>query len=360
MPAQTKNYQCPACTGPLHFDAATGRLACEYCGSSFDVAELERREAEKNGSAAHAGAGAWDTSGMAGDWQADGLRAYLCPSCGAELLCDETTAATSCPYCGNPMVLTDRLEGVLRPDYILPFRVDKAAAVQALKAYYKGKPLLPKAFTAENHMEEIKGVYVPFWLFDGTAEADARFHATRTFLRSDGKYEITTTQHFEVHRAGTIPFQRVPVDASSKMPDDYMDSIEPFDYAALEPFAMGYLPGYLADKYDRSVADCAGRVEERIRNSAIEALQETVHGYDLCVPEYAQVEMHRGQVRYALFPVWLLSTRWKGQSFLFAMNGQTGKLVGDLPISWRRLCAWFAGIALPLAAVLAAALFGFG
>lgn len=369
MPTQVKNYQCPACTGPLHFDAATGKLACDYCGSSYEIAEIEAmyaqqeqkteqaEQATQTGQKEEAKTDAWDTFGMAGEWHADSMRAYTCPSCGAELICDANTAATSCPYCGNPTVVPGRLEGMLKPDYIIPFKVDKKAAVEALKKHYKGKRLLPTAFTSENHIEEIKGIYVPFWLFDGTADADVRFHATRSFMHSDGEYEITTTQHFEVHRAGTIPFQRIPVDASSKMPDAHMDSIEPFEYADLEPFSMGYLPGYLADKYDVSIEECAERVEDRVQRSAVEAMQATVHGYEMCVPERADVQLHRGKVSYALLPVWMLSTQWNGKNFLFAMNGQTGKLVGDLPVSWGRFWAWFAGIALPLAAVLALVLF---
>lgn len=361
MPTQVKNYQCPACTAPLHFDATTGKLTCDYCGSSYEIAEIEalytQEETAQTERTAQTDETAWSTSGSTGEWDADDMRAYSCPSCGAELICDATTAATSCPYCGNPTVVPGQFKGVLKPDYIIPFKIEKKAAVEALKKHYKGKRLLPKAFTDENHIKEIKGIYVPFWLFDGTADADIQFHATRSFTHSDGKYEITTTEHFEVHRAGMIPFHHVPVDASSKMPDAHMDCIEPFQYSELKEFSMGYLPGYLADKYDVSIEDCAGRVEDRIQRSAIEVMQETVQGYEMCVPEHTDVQLHRGPVRYALLPVWLLSTRWNGKNFLFAMNGQTGKLVGDLPVSWTRFWAWFAGIALPLAAVLALMLF---
>ena len=109
---------------------------------------------------------------MSDDWgdDADAMRAYSCPSCGAELICDETTAATSCPYCGNPTVVPGKFAGALKPEYVLPFKLAKEDAVKALKAHYKGKPFLPKAFSAENHVQEIKGVYVPFWMFDGEAE----------------------------------------------------------------------------------------------------------------------------------------------------------------------------------------------
>ena len=245
MPAQVTNYQCPSCTGPLHFVGASGKLECDYCDASYDVAEIEALYAEKEEKAAaaqhaeeekaaekqeaSADGGDWDTSGFSEDWGEEGerMKAYSCPSCGAELLCDESTAATSCPYCGNPTVVPGQFSGELKPDFILPFRLGKEDAVKALKEHCKGKILLPKAFTNENHVQEIRGVYVPFWMFDGKAQGDARYEATRSHSYTSGDYEITKTEHYDVYRAGSVTFEKVPVDASSKMPDDHMDSIEP-------------------------------------------------------------------------------------------------------------------------------------
>ena len=242
----------------------------------------------------------------------------------------------------------------MKPDYIIPFKLDKKAAVQALKKHYKGKKLLPKAFTAGNHIEEIKGIYVPFWLFDGDADADVQFEATRSTSHTEGDYEVTITDHYYVRRAGNVPFIKIPVDGSSKMPDEHMDSIEPFQYEELQPFSMAYLPGYLADKYDVPVKESAPRAEERAKNSAVSAMvADAAIGYETCVPVSEKVEIHRGKVHYALLPVWLLSTRWNNQNFLFAMNGQTGKMVGDLPVSKGKFWAWFGGIAVSLSAISA-------
>lgn len=373
MPTQVTNYQCPACTGPLHYSAKSGKLECDYCGSSFDVADIEALYAHKEAEAAaakqaadakaHAAAaaeteaaqaaaqsgnvGGWDTSGLSSDWgaDADGLRVYSCPSCGAELICDETTAATSCPYCGNPTVVPGQFSGALRPDFILPFRLTKDDAVQALRAHYKGKPFLPKSFTSANHIEQIQGVYVPFWLFDGGAEGSASYRASNTSVYETGDYEVTETMHYDVFRAGSIAFEKIPVDASSKMPDDHMDSIEPFDYAQMQPFSTAYLPGYLADKYDVSVDDSRDRADARCRETLAQALRDTVTGYGTCVTDHTDIRLHRGKVHYALLPVWMLSTKWNGESFLFAMNGQTGKLVGDLPTDRGRYWGTFGAIA---------------
>ncbi|CCX46673.1 uncharacterized protein BN455_00178 [Firmicutes bacterium CAG:103] len=381
MPTQVTNYQCPACTGPLHYSAKSGKLACDYCGSSFDVAEIEALYARKETEAAAAkqaadakaeaaqaakaeaaeaaaASGGWDTSDLSRDWgaEADGLRVYSCPSCGAELICDQSTAATACPYCGNPAIVPGQFSGALRPDYILPFRLSKDDAVQALRAHYKGKPFLPRSFTSANHIEQIQGVYVPFWLFDGGAEGAASYRASNTNVFETGDYEITETRHYHVVRAGSLAFEKIPVDASSKMPDDHMDSIEPFDYAQLRPFSTAYLPGYLADKYDVTIDDSRDRADTRCRETLAQALRDTVTGYGACVTEREDIALRRGKVHYALLPVWMLSTKWRGQDFLFAMNGQTGKLVGDLPTDRGRFWGMFAAIAAPLTVALTAIL----
>ena len=381
MATQVTNYQCPACTGPLHFAGESGKLACDYCGASFEVAEIEALYAEKEAKAAEAAqkqeeaeaaqraaaaaeqtaaadGSDWDASGLSADWGADAgsMKAYSCPSCGAELLCDVTTAATSCPYCGNPSVLPGQFTGSLKPDFVLPFKLSKKDAIKALKKHYLKKPLLPSTFSKANHLEEVKGVYVPFWMYDGKASGSAQFHATAVRTYTSGDYEITETSHYDVRRAGSIDFEKVPVDASSKMPDDYMDSIEPYDYAELKPFSTAYLPGFLADKYDVSVEDSRERADKRCTGSLVSALERTVSGYTTCNETSRDIRLKRGKVHYALLPVWLLNTKWEGKDFLFAMNGQTGKLVGSLPVSTKRAVGLFAAIAAPLIAISVTAL----
>jgi predicted RNA-binding Zn-ribbon protein involved in translation (DUF1610 family) len=174
MAENTTNYQCPACTGPLRFDSASGKLCCDYCGSTYDVAQVEALYGEKQAQAdkaAEAAEKAASSGPVWGEMETGDLSSRTCTSCGAELVCGPETAATTCPYCGNPTVLGGQLSGKLKPEYIIPFRMDKKTAIENLKKYYKGKAFLPKAFKESNHIEEIQGVYVPFWLYDGRMEA---------------------------------------------------------------------------------------------------------------------------------------------------------------------------------------------
>lgn len=366
MSDKATNYQCPSCTGPLHYDGAAGRLQCDYCGSSFDPAEIEKLYAEKEQQAASQP----ETGSDTGEWQsfadedwgtdADKMRVYSCPSCGAQLICEETTAATSCPYCGNPTVIPEQFSGILKPDYILPFKLSKEDAVSALKRHYKGKLLLPKLFRDNNHIEELRGIYVPFWLFDGEAEGSANYMATTTRVFRHGDTEITETSFYEVQRAGTLSFSRVPVDASRKMPDDYMDSIEPFDYVGLKPFSTAYLPGFFTDKFDVSIEESSSHADKRCRQSLSDALQGTARNgrpYTSVMPIGEDIHLKRTGVHYALLPVWMLNTRWNGKNYMFAMNGQTGRMVGDLPVDRKRFWGLFAAVAAPMTAVLTALLY---
>lgn len=365
MAIQVTNYQCPACTGPLHFVGASGKLECDYCGSSFEVAEIEALYAEKEEKAAsvteaerqkeqqQAAGNEWDTSGLDDDWgnEIEGMKVYSCPSCGAELICEETTAATACPYCGNPTVVPGQFSGALRPDYVIPFRLDKEQALSILKKHYRGKFFMPNEFKKKDTVDKIQGVYVPFWLFDGEAEGMVEFHGEISHVTKQRDVEITRTDHYRLLRGGSLSFEKVPVDASTKMPDDYMDSIEPYDYAELKPFSTAYLPGFLADKYDVSVDDGMVRADLRCQKSLEQELEARISGYTSVSPVRRDIRLNRGKVHYALLPVWLLNVNWQEKPYLFAINGQSGKIVGAVPAIKKKAVGLFFAVAAALSAI---------
>lgn len=305
-------------------------MKCPYCDTEFDVAAmLANDEALNDGEGDEI---SWE-SGSSGEFdEGDGVGLYVCESCGGQIVCDENTAATSCPYCDSPVMLTGRLKGELRPDIVIPFKLDKDAAKEGFKRHLSGKRLLPKAFKDEARLNEIKGVYAPFWLYDADAEAKMRFHATRTRFWSDSNYNYTETKHYTLIREGELGFDNVPVDGSQKLDDALMDSIEPYDFSQAVDFQTAYLSGFLADKYDVSSEESSDRATDRIKRSTENAFSSTTVGYASVYPERSVIKTTSGRVRYALLPVWLMNTEWNGKKYTFAMNGQTGKLVGDLPV----------------------------
>ena len=338
MADNTIEYKCPSCGGRLEFDSASQMLKCPYCDSSFTV------ESFSSGSAPSGNCWATD----------EGFAVYNCSSCGAELIADETAAAMHCPYCDNPIILKDRLSGQLKPDYIIPFKLDKESAKAALREHLCGKKLLPKVFSNENHLDEVKGIYVPFWLYDATADASASYSMEKVRMWSDMHYNYTETRHFSGTRRGLASFENVPVDGSENIADDLMESIETFDFSDAVPFRTEYLSGFFANRYDLGSDAAAKRAAERMTESAVSALRDSVTGYDSVTQNSGSAVMRNMRVKYALYPVWILNTTWRGQKYMFAMNGQTGKFVGNLPMDslsyWKYRILYGLGFAAALCA----------
>ena len=347
-----KEYKCPNCNGGINFDAGTQQMQCPFCDSAFDVdavktycEELEGDAPDEIEWAAHV-----DSEWQEGEQEC--LNTYLCNSCGGEVIGEASTAATACPFCGSPVVMKGKLSGALRPDCIIPFQLDKAAAKKALTNHLADKKLLPRCFKSSKTLDDIKGIYVPFWLFDAEIDGNMRYRATTVRKWSDSRFHYIETRHFSVKRRGDMAFDDVPVDASAKMPADMMESIEPFDTKSAVDFQTAYLAGYLADKFDFDSALCKERANQRIKQSTDDAFRRTVTGYVTVTPEYSGVYLKSSSVKYALLPVWTITATWRGQTYLFAMNGQTGKFVGDLPTDWGIFWRWFALLAVIITVAL--------
>lgn len=329
--ADLQEYKCLCCGGAIVFDSTLQKMKCPYCDTEYEMETLVAYDAElKNESADSIHWNKPDAQWQ--DGETDGLLTYVCQSCGGEIVGEETTAAMSCPYCDNPVVMMGQFSGSLKPDLVIPFKLDKKAAKAALIKHYGGKKLLPRVFVNENHIDEVKGIYVPFWLFDADADAKVRYKASNLRHWSDSRYDYIETTCFSVTRGGSLGFSHVPVDGSSKMADELMESLEPFNMADAVDFQTAYLAGHLADKYDVDAEASIERANERIKKSTADAFAETVQGYTTVMPETTNIHLKKGRVQYALLPVWILNTTWNGQKYTFAMNGQTGRFVGDLPM----------------------------
>lgn len=342
-------YKCPCCDAALKFSGKSGKMQCEYCDNEFEMeAVLAYNDAMKGSEEFH-----WD------DWQSasweesetDALHVFVCPSCAGEIMTDENTAATFCPYCGNPTIFPQRLSDRLKPDGVIPFRTTREDARKAFLRLCKKKPLLPKLFSEEQQIEKITGMYIPYWLYDCESEFHGSYKATRIHHWSDAHYDYTKTDYFMLERASEADFCKIPMDASQKMDDTIMESIEPYDYSQLIDFEKAYLSGYLADKYDVSAKDGEERIRQRVSGSMEQMVSESMIGYSAVIPIHKRLNIAHGKAKYVLLPVWMLSTRYKGKIHLFAMNAQTGKMTGSFPICPKRTAAWFSGIFAGVAAI---------
>ena len=345
-------YKCPSCGACLVFGSENQQMTCEYCDSTFDIKTvIDWNESQPQKEPAKQIKWESQTSDEFSQEEYSSMQSFICNSCGGELTTDGNTAATFCPYCGNPTILPGRVSQQLKPDGVLPFRKTKEDAKAAFLNLCKGKPLLPKFFKEDHRVEKITGIYVPFWLYDCNANFQGRYKATRVRHWSDANYNYTKTEHFMLQRASSAAFSAIPMDASQKMDDSIMESIEPFDYSQMVDFRTAYLSGYFADKYDVEAKAGEERIYQRVGNSMDDMLQGTFIGYSSVVPTVKQLNVDHSKAKYVLLPVWMLYTKYKDKSYVFAMNGQTGKMTGTFPICPKRTASWFCGIMAGIAAV---------
>ncbi len=341
------SYKCPSCGSPLVYDGEANCFKCHSCDSTFDV------ETIKNALAAEGDKGFdWgDYKNSAPSEQLTDTVSYVCQSCGAEIITDSTTAATKCPYCDNVVVVEPNLTGIIKPNGIIPFKLNSDGLKNAINEYCKGKILLPKNFISENKIKEVQGVYVPFWLYDCDADGQMSFEGTRVSHWSDSNYDYTKTDHYLIDMAGKMSFAKIPVDGSIKMDDALMDSVEPFNFNELVEFAPGFLSGFLADRFDADADASLPRASLRVKNSVADVFKNTVNNYTTIVPIASNINLSNTSVNYVLLPVYLINTKYKDQTYTFAVNGQTGKVVGNLPYSKGKYWGIFAGIAAAITAI---------
>ena len=328
----TTVLKCPGCGSSLPYNAEKGLWVCETCGAEFSEEEILKMTETKSDA---------DIDINKSDYKEDTtpdpdqpqLNLYRCQNCGAEMVTDENTASTFCVYCGSTGILKSRLEGKFRPKYVIPFSTTKQQAITAYNGLRKKRFLAPKEFGQRENIEKITGVYIPFWLYNGQSEGyiDGERHELAK--------KCSQTNVYHEYREGMESFERVPADGSEKFDDNLMDSIEPFKFEALVPFNYSYLSGFLAEKYDVSAEDNEDRANLRMNNSLKQSLTSTING--MLVSSKEDINCKIENVDYVLLPVWMLNTFVKGKPYSFAMNGQTGKIVGDIPISKGKSALFF-------------------
>lgn len=333
----TATFKCPACGGYLEFDPQGQRFHCPYCGASFNESELHRRSEEK--AAQSAG-------------QASGLRSYHCQSCGAEVVTDDTTAATRCYYCHNPVVMTDRLTDEFRPDGVIPFQFDRQAAEEKFRKFVKSKRFIDRAFFTPQQMEDFSGVYYPYWFADIDGEASFDGQGTKVDVMRSRQKTVTITRFYKVKREGKISFRNLVRKALKKADTKLSDGIHPYDLSEEKPFAMGYLSGFLAEKRDIEASAVKPELLEEAERYAGQMIADrdqydTLNGKSAFAPT-------RTNLRYMLLPAWVLTYKGgaDGQPYYYMMNGQTGAVCGKLPLKKGKLLLWSLATGAAVCAVL--------
>lgn len=334
-------YKCPNCGGGLIFDPEKQDFICEYCDSVFKEQDFFKADEKLDA----------DTAKQENSNELENALLYICPSCGAEIVTDETTAATTCYYCSNPVVLSGKLSGDFKPDYIIPFKLDKDEAIRKFKEMCSKKKFLPKDFIAESRLEEIKGVYFPYWYI--SCEADGNINATskqvRSWMVGDIRHTETTVRgHF---RQGDLSIRNMPEAALKGKDRDILKYVCPFNTADFVPFSMSYLSGFFAEKRDVEKSEIKSAVTDKIKVFSGNKLLDSIEYANASIKD-SSIRVGELQWSYNLLPVWVLNYKHKDKSYIYALNGQSGKVYGELPVCYKKLGALFAGITAAASVIL--------
>lgn len=336
-------YKCPDCGSDMLFDSKSGMLQCDSCGRKDRIEEMQS-STEHSTDEPPLDYEAFVDETNYSTFGKEEANQYQCNNCGAILITDKDTTATTCSFCGSAMVLNDRLSGELAPAKVIPFTISKEEAQAAFKKWCKGGLLTPRGFMTADRIKSITGMYVPFWVYDINARGEAHADCRRIRHYTEGDYNVTETKHYDVYRKVDVNYQRIPCDASEKMDDTLMDRLEPFHYTDLKTFKAPYLAGYIAEKYNYTDKELFPRVEQRGRNYVQQYVRNTIAGYDQVSIQHEQYDIAQRNAEYTLLPVWMICYDYEQSEHTFAMNGQTGKVVGKPPLSAGKIVTWFSGI----------------
>lgn len=356
----TMNYKCPNCGGPLMYNPDKQKFACEYCFSEFtdeQVQQLyrekeqqqtgdERERESQQKQQAQAKAQGFDTSG-------DYIIGYTCPSCGAEVMTTASTAATTCYYCQNPIVLGSRLSGEFLPDRVVPFALSRESAIERFKKSCGKRMFLPKGFSSEAQFDKFQGVYFPYWYLDEHKQASMVAKGEKVRTWSSGNRDYTETSTYRLYRTGEMHIRNVAEKAIDISKQDKtvmqqreiikdpraLQCVHPFDLSQAKPFAMSYLSGFQAEKRDIEKTAIAGMMEKRMQDYAKQLLEGTMSEYSGLSVEVYNDKNFSEKWSYTLLPVWITTYEYKGEIIPFAINGQTGKTYGKLPVAMGKVLA---------------------
>ncbi|MDO4489391.1 MAG: TFIIB-type zinc ribbon-containing protein [Eubacteriales bacterium] len=355
----TVSIKCPACGGPLAWDASKKKFFCEYCRSAYTEEEL----AKINPETAEAKAVSLEEAQATHKVNAEGkdktakIKVYNCPSCGANIAADETMAASVCYYCHNPIVLSDRLDGDFQPDKVIPFAVDKKKASQIFESWIKQHKYLPREFYSKDEVDKLQGVYFPYWVYNCKIDSKASGFGYVDKVWTDSQFQYTDTTKYAIDREGTMPINNVSRIALKKASKALCESVVPFNFEDAIPFNSAYLQGYVAEMRDVDKDSIEPEVTQEVRNYAANQMRlEAGREYNKTEFTSVTADIKDPNWQYILMPVWTITYKDRDSSkvYYFSINGSTGKTVGELPVDKGKLWGLFAKIAVPVFVFLVA------
>ena len=312
--------ECPGCGNNLIYDIARQKMYCKACESVYDPENVDKQKDGTDGSEME-------------------INQFICPQCAGEIYSTDDAATAFCSYCGAATMLSSRLRSERRPDYIIPFKVTKERCKEAYVQTMKRAIYAPGRLRNKNNVQEFRGIYIPYWLCDVEQKGPIHVKATENYVETG--YNVTDTYIVDSYVDNC--YEDIAMDACSLFPDDINSKIAPFDAVGLKPFSTGYLSGFYADLPDVDYEIYKGQIYEVADSQAYEEMCDrlAIGRKNLQVQpsqdnETSIFHSNISQIKTALFPVWFMSYK-NGKRIAYAVvNGQSGKVVADIPMDSKK------------------------
>lgn len=285
---------CPSCAGRMVFHPESGQMKCDSCGTLHPVENESIQTASGQ------------TAPADGTYGGE-LAECACQTCGAEVCAQDAVISLGCPYCGNPLIIRSRVSSRFKPDGIIPFAFSAKEAMRLFRNYTNKLWFVPKVLKQNVRAEDFRSMYAPFFLYD---------------------FDVSG-QVGKKGEEGMMEVNKLPIDASTHFPDDLMDTISPYDYQKMTAFSSDFLRGFLGEVYSENSEEFMPRARQMVKETfeSFAALQLNLEPGHI----KTEISLKTRRVYYVLMPVYLFSVQYLGKRYFFAVNGQTGKVAGNVP-----------------------------
>ncbi len=315
-------YECPNCGGNLRFDIKSQKLGCVHCDAKFDpYAVSKEKDAEEDSFE---------------------LTVFRCPQCYGEVYSTDNTIAGFCSFCGASTILTSRLVKGQKMGYLIPFQKTKEECKKEYTRMMRRAFFAPKELKDEKYIDSFRGIYMPYWIYYIRQGGNEPVQLTGSKSHRRGDYIIT--EYYRLNVGLDAYYKGISYDASSSFSDTISESLAPYNVKNMKQFAPTFLSGFYADTSDVD----SSVYEDDAREFAVQETERFLEKNEL-IKKYTLKESGSAletrlntdtvQIDTALLPVWFMSYRNQGRVAYAAVNGQTGKVVADIPVDIKKYVA---------------------
>ena len=331
-----KNVICPNCGASLSYKPGTTQLACEHCGSSFEIkAETPVQDAQKENDLAAALVGNWQTDQPQG-------QAYVvkCPACGAETAMEKNIFSAECAFCGSPITVAPDARSVANPQAVLPFKLEKQAATSEFNNWLRRLWFAPNNLKNSASSDRLNGIYLPFWTYDANTESGYQGERGEHYYETvrqvvNGREEnvrVMKTRWYSASGRVSRAFNDILVTASRALPENYLNLLEPWDLPNLVPYDQRYLSGFKAEVSQVAIQEGFNRAKQVMGIAIQQDVCQDIGGDEQRV-HAIQTQYSATTYKYILLPVWLSVYRYGNKIYRFVVNARTGEVHGERPYS---------------------------